>query len=193
MDVSLPAAQETRETYKGLGAVKAASIDLNERYKQLIAERRIVVPQDNADIYIDHEFDEAPSVVWDWMTDPVKRNIWFKGAQLRIVNKPGGRMGPSARYHCAKSDVIEEILDWRPFDYYSFRLSKGAFQTMVTCHFETTGRGTRVRWIMRYDGRLPGWIGGPMTRLIIWKNFHLKANFERMSHQMAHVDLPEAA
>lgn len=193
MEISPPGIRETRESYENMDTVGTGSIDLDARYRHLVKDRRIRVPQKDADLSFSHDFSVLPPVVWDWMTDPEKRNTWLEGARLSVTQKPGGRMGPSARYHCAASDTIEEILDWRPFDYYTFRMSKGHFHAIITCAFHHLDSGTRVRWIMKYDGGLPAWIGRPLTRWVARKKLRLEENFDRLDHRMAGADLPQAA
>lgn len=185
MDIAPTGMRKSHESVEGLGAVETASINLSEGYRKLVKNRRIRVEERDADLSVVHSFDMPQPVVWDWMTDPHKRNQWFEGTQLSVRQKPDGRTGPAAQYHCAISDGIEEILDWRPFDYYTVRLSKGRFRLLVTVEFRQKNNQTRIRWNMRHDGGLPSWIGRPLTRILVKKKLKLSDNFERMARMMA--------
>lgn len=185
MNVSPTGMVETHEDYEGLGTITTKSIDLNDRYRRLVKDRNIRVEAADADLTVVHSFDMPQPVVWDWMTDPKKRNVWFEGTQLSVKKKPDGRTGPAAQYHCAISDAIEEILDWHPFDYYTVRFKKGRFQLLVTVDFQSSDGRTEIVWHMKHESGLPSWIGRPFTRIVAKKKFNLKENFRRMAVKMA--------
>ena len=177
--------RKAHESVEGLGTIETGSIDLNEGYRQLVKSRKIRIEESDADVSVAHSFDMPQPVVWDWMTDPHKRNLWFEGTQLSIRQKPDGRTGPTVQYHCAISDAIEEILDWRPFEYYTVRLSKGRFRLLITVEFQQKSGQTDIRWNMKHDSGLPAWMGRPLTRLVARKKFKLSDNFNRMAKMMA--------
>jgi class 3 adenylate cyclase len=184
---------ETYEAIEGMGTIKTGSIDLNARYRQLVENRRIFLAAADADLSVAYDFETPQPVVWDWMTDPNKRNVWFEGARLSVTQRPEGRTGPAAQYHCAASDAIEEILDWHPFDYYTVKLSKGRLRFLVTVEFRLLKKTTNVRWNLKYDGRLPAWIGRPLVRIVAWKKFKLDQNFSRLARMMTEAELEQAA
>jgi hypothetical protein len=79
--------------------------------------------------------------VWEWLNDPQKRNQWYPSllrwsARLR----PGGRTGPGASNHCnhGVGNVIEKIIDWRPFDYYTveMRAMPGNISLLMTIRLD---------------------------------------------------------
>ena len=176
--------RESDEQLEGLGTIKTGSIDLDEGYRRLVENRKIRVERDEAALSVAYAFDMPQPVVWDWMTDPHKRHLWFEGSQLSVKQKPEGRTGPAAQYHCAISDAIEEILDWHPFDYYTVRLSKGRFRLLVTVEFERHNSRTEIRWNMKHAGGLPAWMGRPFIRILARRKFKLNDNFQRMESMM---------
>jgi hypothetical protein len=59
------------------------------------------------------------SVAWDWLTDPARRAEWNADEVVQL--SPGGRERPGVTNHCmhGPETVVERILDWKPFDYYT--------------------------------------------------------------------------
>ncbi len=60
-------------------------------------------------------------------------------------------MGKGATNHCVNSKVMEEILDYRPFDYYTSSMSRGPFNIRLTCEFKEIPSGTRLSWHMKIN------------------------------------------
>ncbi|RJQ84148.1 MAG: DUF2652 domain-containing protein [Desulfobacteraceae bacterium] len=173
------------------GVVPTGIIDLNARYNKLLQDRRVFLSREEADLSTSYTFNALPPVVWDWLTDPRKRKHWVPHSNLSVEQQPLGRTGPSTRYHCSTSDVIEEIVDWRPFKYYTVYLIKGRFKIMITSELEPVESGTHIRWNMKWCGPLSRMIGRPVTRFFANKKFQLKENFERLAQLAADVEKPE--
>jgi hypothetical protein len=63
----------------------------------------------------------------------------------------GNRRGVGATNHCMHGEgaSVEELLDWRPYDYFTFRNTirtpNGAIRMLETTEFEPTPDGTIVR------------------------------------------------
>ena len=173
------------------GTVKVGSIDLNERYAHLLRGRKVFLSREEADMSRSYTLDGSPPLVWDWLTDPKKRKKWVPHSDLSITQKPLGRTGPQTRYHCAASDVIEEILDWHPFKYYSVYLSKGRLKILITSELEASGGGTRVHWNMRLHSVLPRMFARPITRFFMNKGFRLDDNFELLTRIFSEFEKPD--
>ena len=65
-----------------------------------------------------------PQVAWEFLTKPGQRMSWQPWVtEVRVEGATGGRRGPGSANHCrhGKDAVIEEILDWRPYDYVTDR------------------------------------------------------------------------
>jgi hypothetical protein len=57
------------ETYEHLGTVRTYSINLDARYRELMEDRRMFLPPEEADIVLTHVFSAPPPIVWDWVTN----------------------------------------------------------------------------------------------------------------------------
>jgi hypothetical protein len=138
---------EQPETYEHLGEVKTFSFDLHSRYDSLVNARRNFIAPEQADLVITQDLPEPPHMVWDWINNPAKRIIWDDLDAVTPVLRPGGRTGAGARNHCVhgKEVAVEDILDWRPFDYFTVRICKRGICVVRTCHFIPLDDGNRTR------------------------------------------------
>ena len=70
----------------------------------------------------DLDFDIAAprQTVWEYFTVPGQWQKWWP-ADAIIENSSNGRRGVGTENHCmhGKDAIIEEMLDWRPFDYFT--------------------------------------------------------------------------
>ena len=75
-----------------------------------------------ADAYMTLEYDiTAPrQKVWEYFTVPGQWQSWWP-ADTIIEHSNKGRRGVGTKNHCmhGKDAIIEEMLDWRPFDYFT--------------------------------------------------------------------------
>jgi uncharacterized protein YndB with AHSA1/START domain len=64
------------------------------------------------------DFAAPRAAVWDFVTTPGKRPRWQHSDGV-IENTAKGRRGAGTQNHCmhGKDAVIEDILDWRPFEH----------------------------------------------------------------------------
>jgi len=62
-----------------------------------------------------------PQVVWEYLTSPLRRPQWNADAVLE--ESPTGRRGPGTLNHCihGRDAIVEEILDYRPYDWITVR------------------------------------------------------------------------
>jgi uncharacterized protein YndB with AHSA1/START domain len=175
----------SQESYEHLGEINTSSINLDERYRKLVAGREVFISSEGADVSVDYEFSAAPATVWDWLNDPHKRTRWMKGSAWEAKERPNGRTGPAAQNHCTNSKVLEQIIDWRPFDYYTVHLNKGLLNLIITSELEHTGNGTHLRWNIKLEGGLPRWVRRRICGLLVAQKWHLPENFGLMARLMA--------
>jgi hypothetical protein len=159
---------EQTETYEHLGEVRTYSLDLRARYQELAGARRIVVAPEEAHGSLSCDLPAPPVVAWEWLNDPHKRGLWTAGTTWSAVARPGGRTSVGARNHCAhgKGASLEEILDWRPFEYVTARSEQqgGPPMTMTyTISLEPTAAGTRLTLLLTCQLPLPR----PLMRLAL--------------------------
>jgi hypothetical protein len=188
MDIRPDGVHTSLESYEHLGELNTSSINLDERYQELIKRRQVFLSAEEADISVPYEFAASPAVLWDWLIDPHKRTRWMKGSAWEVKERPKGRTGPSAQNHCTTSNVIEEILDWRPFEYYTVNLSKGFLNIMITVELEPTNSGTHLQWNIKLKGGLPRWVRRRLCRHLVAHKWNLKDNFNLMAQMMEEAD-----
>jgi len=142
---------EQIESYEYLGDIQILSLNLHERYKAIIEARRTVVTPEEADFSFAFDFHAPPPVIWHWLTDNEKKTLLAGGeAVFTARSRPGGRNGPGASNHCAhgkdlKGLLVETIVDWRPFDYYTFEAMEGNSNMRQTYKLEPVSDGTETR------------------------------------------------
>jgi uncharacterized protein YndB with AHSA1/START domain len=138
------------ETYEVVGEIRAWVHDLERRWQEEESRRRVMVTAADAAYSVDQRTSAPPQVVWEFMTAPGRRKAWQQGVTDVLVEAKGNRRGVGATNHCmhGKDAVIEEILDWRPYDYFTDR---STVQTPVgpvtfnsTAELEPTSDGTVV-------------------------------------------------
>jgi uncharacterized protein YndB with AHSA1/START domain len=137
------------ETYDHLGEVAVWVHDLERRWQEEDSRERVIVTAADAMLALDFEVAAPPQVAWEFITTPGRRTAWQHGVTDVIQsNTKGGRRGRGMVNHCMHGPdaVIEEILDWRPFDYLTDRstMPGGAPTFMSTFELEPTATGTRV-------------------------------------------------
>lgn len=181
----------SEETYEHLGTVRLRSLDLDARYRAYTSERRVYLAEEEADFTLVRRFAAPPASVWDWLNDPDKRNRWMEGSAWAALDRPYGRTGPVATNHCTNSRFIEHILDWQPFHYYTVRYARGRMSFLITGELTPDGAGTRVRWSIRLEGRLPRPVLGVCCRFIADRMMRIGEGFDAMEQLMQRT-LPAA-
>jgi class 3 adenylate cyclase len=139
------------ESYEHIGEVPGWVHDLERRWQEEDARARVLVeagPAALADVAMPTA--APPQVAWEFMTQPGRRVAWSHGVTDVIVEAPGNRRGVGTTNHCmhGKDAIVEEVLDWRPFDYYTVRsvmgTHAGPVKFLTTFEFEPTVEGTTV-------------------------------------------------
>jgi hypothetical protein len=159
------------EEYEHLGEVKTYNMDLHQRYQEIMDERQIVIEEKDADIVFNIDFSTPPPVTWEWIQDPVRRNLWGGPIHWYAGNRPKGRAGKGASNHCAhgKSLSTEVTLDWHPFEYSTVEtFENGKKMFTETFRFEPLpDGGTHLRDIMQMHVPLPRFIRRVMLRMLM--------------------------
>jgi hypothetical protein len=163
------------EVYEHLGEVKTYNLDLRSRYEEITDTRRILIDEEDADKIFCIDFSTPPHVTWEWIQDPLKRNLWVKNVYWYAGERPKGRAGKGMSNHCAhgKSLSTEVTLDWRPFEYStvdSFDNGRKAFSE--TLRFEPLPNGgTRVYDVMQIHVPLPRFLRRVVAHIILVYQF----------------------
>ncbi len=141
------------ETYERIGDVPTWVHDLEGRWQEEDARARVRVRPDEAILTVSSATQVPPQVAWDFLTRPRQRMTWQPWVtEVAVKGATGGRRGPGSANHCkhGKDAVIEEILDWRPYDYVTDRTiletPGGAVKLLHTVELEPTESGTTIHF-----------------------------------------------
>jgi hypothetical protein len=142
---------EHTETYDRIGDVPAWAHDLERRWQEEEARSRVFVSPEEAAVTVTASTKVPPQVAWEFLTKPGQRMTWQPWVtEVTIQGATGGRRGLGSANHCmhGKDAVIEEILDWRPYDYVTDRTilqtPDGPLRVLHTIELEPTPTGTTI-------------------------------------------------
>jgi uncharacterized protein YndB with AHSA1/START domain len=150
---------EMSEAYD-IGEVKIFVTDLNDRYQTLRDLRRVIVDRSEADLIYEFDYPAPPPVVWDWLNDPHKRLKWeYADRRMFPFFMPKGRTNVGAVNHCVHGEnisMIETVLDWRPFEY--FTVTQDVIKAVImriTFQLLPTASGTHMTYICSLQPQIP--------------------------------------
>jgi uncharacterized protein YndB with AHSA1/START domain len=143
-----PAAQgleEHVEAIEHIGETKCWVSDLEEAWTREIQTARSLVPRAEAFLLIERDFAAPRRMMWDLVTSPQHHARWQRSDGV-VENNAKGRRGAGTQNHClhGKDAVIEDIVDWRPFDYVTLTALMpipGAPKILFSYVFEDGGDG----------------------------------------------------
>jgi uncharacterized protein YndB with AHSA1/START domain len=136
------------ETYEVVGEVPGWVHDLERRWQEEDARARVRVTAEQAGLTADFPTNAPPQLVWEAITTPGGRMGWSQG--VTGVTTDGARREVGATNHCmhGQDEILEQILDWRPFDYLTQRSTMqtpaGPVTFNNTMELEPTPDGTIV-------------------------------------------------
>jgi len=143
--------REHHETYDRIGDVRLWVHDLERRWQEEEARERVRVAPEDAIVDLAVPTDVPPQVAWEFLTRPGQRMSWQPWVtDVEVVGATGGRRGPGSANHCmhGKDAVVEEILDWRPYDYVTDRTildtPHGPVKALHTIELEPVAAGTVI-------------------------------------------------
>jgi hypothetical protein len=143
--------REHVETYDRIGDVPGWAHDLERRWQEEEARGRVFVSPQEAILDLTVPTIVPPQVAWEFLTKPGQRMSWQPWVtEVTIKGATGGRRGPGSANHCmhGKDAVVEEILDWRPYDYVTDRTvlhtPDGPVKVLHTIEFEPVSDGSLI-------------------------------------------------
>ena len=148
VDVSALGMRPSSERYEHVGDVQVWIHDLDRRWAEEEARTRVVVDERQAVYQFDMPTSAPPQVLWEFVTAPGRRLGWQLGVTGVEVIATGNRRGVGATNHCLHGSEakIEEVLDWHPYDYFTFRntmsTEMGPITFVTTTELEPTPSGT---------------------------------------------------
>lgn len=136
---------EHREAVDNLGEVKCWLHDLDKAWKDEKERRRNLVTRNGSAMVIEFDIAAPRPKVWEYFTLPDQRPKWRAADEVRETPR-GGRRGIGTVNHCMHGPhaVIEEVLDWRPFDYLTLATllpMPGAPKVLMTYAFQDMATG----------------------------------------------------
>jgi uncharacterized protein YndB with AHSA1/START domain len=140
---------EHRESIDIIGEVKCWVRDLEEAWEKENDRRQNEVTRDKAAMVIEFDIAAPRPTVWEYFTLPALRPKWRAADEVRETVE-AGRRGVGTTNHCmhGKDAIIEEVLDWRPFDHLTLTTllpMPGAPKVLMTYAFvENPGGGTHI-------------------------------------------------
>jgi uncharacterized protein YndB with AHSA1/START domain len=137
------------ESFEGVGEIGGWVRDLETAWAAEEASRRVFVTEKDATATWTATYPAAPATVWEWVTSPLRRPQWQHGVTAIVTADGGGRRAAGSVNHCmhGKDAIVEEILDWRPFEYHTMRSTMpdpSIPKITLTWLFELVEGGTRV-------------------------------------------------
>jgi uncharacterized protein YndB with AHSA1/START domain len=142
------------EEIEHLGRVETFTLDLEARWQDESAIRRLDIADTDLAFDIEATFDADPSVIWAHLTSPALRTRW-EGPIVIEETSAGGRRGIGTTAQCVTGRLatLEEIVDWQPYDRVAWRLAvPGVGPVAATADLDPTDTGTRLRLRWAYDG-----------------------------------------
>jgi uncharacterized protein YndB with AHSA1/START domain len=147
IDPALQGLMEHQESIDIIGNVKCWVRDLHEAWDKENARQRTEVTADDAGGVYVFEIDAPRARVWEHFTTPGHRPKW-QAADAVLENTGKARRGVGSQNHCMHGEhaVIEDIVDWRPFDYVTMTtlVAPGTPKFLMTYAFFEQPGGTRI-------------------------------------------------
>lgn len=108
---------EHGESIDIIGDVPCWVRDLHEAWETEADRQHHEITRETAAMVIEFDIAAPRQTVWEYWTVPGQRPKW-RGADEVRESSEGGRRGVGTTNHCMHGAhaIIEEILDWRPFD-----------------------------------------------------------------------------
>lgn len=156
------------ETYDSFGETGGGVHDLGAFLQGMRESRRVHIESADADFEMHVNLPYPPAIVWQYSVDPVERRRYACSGILeknpdRTEPNAHGRLGAGASSHCNHGPgvALREYVDWRPFSYYSYRVTASRGLALIGIHDATEtvefvareGGGTRIEYRVRVENR----------------------------------------
>jgi hypothetical protein len=122
------------ETYEHIGVVELFVEDMHTVWKARRSELRTVVEPEDA-MLEGSIISSVPLVtMWDYVTKPEFKAILANSDSATVENRNNGRIGVGSSYQCAHGDSIspQTIVDWQPFEQYTYKVEGPLSLEMLT-------------------------------------------------------------
>lgn len=130
------------------GEVRLYIQDLKPIWERDRESMQIAVDPEQALLTLEYDFPLPPTATWDYLTTPEARAVLFHADGIRLEKPRRGRTASGAVYVCAHGDIEirQAIVDWRPFQYFTFEVPGMLPETknLATTKLTATESGTHV-------------------------------------------------
>jgi uncharacterized protein YndB with AHSA1/START domain len=111
---------EHQETIDIIGDVKLWLCDLDKAWRQENERTRVEITREDAYAVLEFDIAAPRPALWEYLTVPSLWQQWWPTDAL-VEQSANRRRGVGTQVHCmhGKDAIIEELLDWRPFDYFT--------------------------------------------------------------------------
>ncbi|MBI2246551.1 MAG: DUF2652 domain-containing protein [Armatimonadetes bacterium] len=140
------------EAFEDVGEVTGYIHSLERRWEEEQRRQAVYITPGEGVTLSEFELPAPPPIVWDYVTSPAKRPRWQPDT-LRVEQRnPRGVAGIGTTNHCVHGDfeVVEEILDWKPFQYFTERSQAPFGSGLFTTEFQPVGNGSRTHVTLRF-------------------------------------------
>ena len=146
-----------KEQYDDVGEVAGYLLDLGARWQAEELRTAIFVGAENADLSLEIDVLAGAPALWDMLTSPHRAHEWFIGLESMTEENPSGVRGVGTVNHCVHGGmaVDQEIIDWKPFHYWTQRSTTAMGAIIITTRLDPTDAGTRVAYLMRFETPIP--------------------------------------
>ena len=161
------------ESYEHVGLVELYVEDMHPVWEARRSELRTVVEPEQAMVEETIVVPVPLVAMWDYVTKPEYKAILADSDSALVENRNSGRIGVGSSYQCAHGDSVtaQTIVDWQPFEQYTYRgVATGNLVNLTTIAISPHDDGTRLSM---YVGKLQGGsrakriVAAPIVRLFI--------------------------
>jgi uncharacterized protein YndB with AHSA1/START domain len=137
------------ESYEHIGEVQTYVQDMHDVWQAKRDQQRILVEPSGSTWTIEGDLPLPPAQAWEYVTKPEFRAVLTGSDNQQVSGRNQGRLGEGTEYICAHGDsvVVQTILDWQPFESYTYH-TDGLLGTTyrATMYLEPTadGNGTHI-------------------------------------------------
>ncbi|HEX6117244.1 MAG TPA: DUF2652 domain-containing protein [Solirubrobacterales bacterium] len=151
-----PDATRHEESYDDAGEVGGVVIDLGRRWREEQERTSVRADPGRLAFELAAEVPASPAEAWLIQTDPGEQARWRVGLDRFDADDPGGARGVGSVNHCVHGKEVheQEVVDWKPHSYFTYRERNPAGPCLWTVSFEPAGAGTRIRWEIELRGGL---------------------------------------
>jgi len=174
------------ENYEHFGDVNTFVMDLSDTYKKLSETKKIIITESDADFVTEHQFEMPPAVLWEWLIDINKRGLWMRGTKWTTKwtkgERPKGRTNAGATNHCAhgKGSALEIILDWKPFEYYTYEVGSKPLFFISTLKLVENGTGTKLYELIKLKNKLPKFLKRMIVKFVALKKMKVYEGYRKI-------------